>query len=168
MNNEALPRASKEKVMKSESRKLAAEQLDGKFLAMKPIMGLTVPPRGWIHTIRMSLRMSLRQLASRLGITIPSVKEMEDREADGSITLRTLREAARALDMTLVYAFVPKEESLERMIERQAERVARSIVLRTSASMLLEDQDVSRERMEKAIRTKTEELARTMPRYLWD
>jgi predicted DNA-binding mobile mystery protein A len=160
--------SKKEEFMKNESRKLVVEQLDKKLRDLKPLMNLVVPERGWLHTIRLSMRMSLRQLAGRLNLAIQSVKEIEDREADGSITLKTLREVAGALEMRLVYALVPNEESIELMIEKKAEQVARSIVLRTSNTMELEDQDVSKERIEKAIRLKSEEILRTMPRYLWD
>jgi hypothetical protein len=54
------------------------------------------------------------------------------------------------------------------MIENRAEKVARSIVLRTSTSMELKKQEVSSERIEKSIQSKADELIRTMPRYLWD
>lgn len=154
--------------MKRESRKLVLEQLDKKFRDLKPIAGTIVPERGWLNAIRTALGMSLRQLGSRLSITTQSVKEIEDREADGSITLKTLREAARALDLDLAYVLIPRTESLEAMIEKRAGQVARSIVLRTSNSMGLEEQEVSSERIEKAIRSKADELIRTMPRYLWD
>jgi len=154
--------------MKRESRKLVLEQLDGKLRDLKPLAGTIVPERGWLHAVRTALGMSLRQLGERLKISTQSVKEIEEREAGGSITLKTLREAARALDLDLVYVLVPRAESLEEMIEKRAGEVARSIVLRTSTSMVLEEQDVSSERIEKAIRSKADELVRTMPRYLWD
>ena len=154
--------------MKHESRKLVMEQMDRKFRELNRMKGSSVPERGWVHAIRTALGMSLRQLGGRLKISPQSVKEMEDREADGSVTLRTLREAARALGMELSYVLIPMEESLESMVEARAEKVARSIVLRTSKTMELEEQDVSGERIEKAIRTKKNELIRTMPRYLWD
>ncbi|MBR9975274.1 MAG: hypothetical protein KFF77_06815, partial [Bacteroidetes bacterium] len=63
---------------------------------------------------------------------------------------------------------LPREGSLEETVERRAEQVARSIVTRTSVSMVLEAQEVSSERIEKAIRSKAFELLSTMPRYLWD
>lgn len=112
--------------------------------------------------------MSLRQLASRLGISPQSVGELEAREADGTITMKRLREAAEALDLQLVYFVIPREQSLEGMIEQRAAQVARSIVARTARTMELEDQQVSDERIEKAVKIKTEEMIRTMPRYLWD
>jgi transcriptional regulator with XRE-family HTH domain len=76
--------------------------------------------------------MSLRQLGVRLEISAQSVKEIEEREADGSITLRSLRQAANALDLDLVHVLVPRESSLHAIIEKRAGQVARSIVLRTS------------------------------------
>lgn len=154
--------------MKNEHRKLLVEQLDRTFRELRPLRELVVPERGWVHSVRLALRMSLRQLAARLNLAIPSVKEIEDREAEGSITLRSLSEVASALDMRLVYVLIPNEDSLETMIEKRAEQIARSIVLRTSKSMELEEQGVSSERIERAVRSKADELIRTTPRYLWD
>jgi len=93
---------------------------------------------------------------------------MERREKDGSITLRTLREAATALDMKLVYGFVPKDGSLEELINRKANALARKIVLRTSNSMKLEDQENSQLRIEKAIEERTVAIKNEMPKALWD
>ncbi len=154
--------------MRSDSRALAVDQIDRKLSTINTLGDLGIPDRGWIHTMRYALRMSLRQLAGRLKVSPQSVRHAENREADGSITIKALREIAEALDMRLVYGLIPKEQSLERMIEKQAERVARSIVHRTSNTMELEDQKVSDERIEKAVKIKTEEIIRTMPRYLWD
>ena len=154
--------------MKTLSRKLAIDQLDRKLRKTRSLERLITPTRGWIHVIRVSLNMSLRQLGARIGIAPQSVKGFEDREADGSITLKSLREVAQALDMKLVYAFVPVDGTLESMIERQAQRVAESIVQRTAQSMELENQEVSKRRLKEAIREKKEEIVNTMPRYLWD
>jgi predicted DNA-binding mobile mystery protein A len=157
-----------DRTMKNEYRKLAVEQLDRKLAGLRGLALLPLPDRGWIHAIRSALGMSLRQLAVRLGISPQSVKEMEDREAEGAITVKRLREAAESMDLQLVYMLIPKDESLGRMITNQAETVARTIVLRTATSMELEEQGVSDERIAAAVRAKTEELIREMPRYLWD
>lgn len=154
--------------MKRESRILMMEQLDRKLRDLKPLAEVIVPERGWLHSIRTALGMSLRQLGERLELTAQSVREIEEREANGSITLRSLRQAANALDLDLVYVLLPREGSLGETVEKRAEQVARSIVSRTSASMELEAQEVSAERIEKAVRSKAEELIRGMPRYLWD
>ncbi len=93
---------------------------------------------------------------------------IEQRERDGSITLNTLRETAAALDMHLVYGLVPKENSLESMIESKAIELATTIVMRTSNTMKLEDQENSKERIEKAIRDRAIEIIHEMPKILWD
>ena len=154
--------------MKLGQQKLIIEQLDRKFLTLKSLNQFSSPERGWIFNIRTALKMSLRQLGKRLGISAQSVKEIEQREAEGSLTLRSLSDVAKALDMKLVYAIIPKEETLERMIEKKADKIAREIVLRTSNTMSLEDQKVSDTRIKKAIEEKADEIINKMPRYLWD
>ncbi len=154
--------------MKTAAKQLAIEQLDRKFRNIRSMRTLAPPEGGWVRSVRLAIGMSLRQLGERLGITAPSVRELEKREEAGAVTLRTLSDVAEALDMRLVYAFVPKEGTLEDMVERQAEKVARSIVLRTATSMELEDQAISSRRVKNAIEEKKQELLITMPRQLWD
>jgi predicted DNA-binding mobile mystery protein A len=93
---------------------------------------------------------------------------MEKREADGALTLRSLKEVAAALDMNFVYGFIPKDGSLEKLIERKAREMAEKIVKRTSVTMQLEDQGNSPKRIKKAIDELTEELKREIPKSLWD
>jgi predicted DNA-binding mobile mystery protein A len=93
---------------------------------------------------------------------------MENREVAGTITLKTLRDVANAMDMQLVYGFVPKNKSLEQMIEKRAKQLATEIVMRTNNTMTLEDQQNSKERIEEAITQKTNEIKSEMPKYLWD
>ena len=112
--------------------------------------------------------MSLRQLGKRLSITAQSAKEIEEREKSGTVSLAILRQVGAALEMKLVYGFIPKAGSLEKMIEVRAIEIAEEIVGRTSASMLLENQGNTEARLHKAIREKTQELKQEMPRYLWD
>ena len=153
--------------MNIQKQKLLIEQVDKKLSLFKPVEKVMPPEKGWVYTIRTALKMSLRQLAGRLNISYQSVNGLERREADGSISIKSLREAASALDMKLVYGFVPKEESIESMIEKRANEVAREIVLRTSNTMKLEDQENSQARIEKAIQSKAEEIKNKMPNYLW-
>ena len=153
---------------KTEQHRLVIDQLDKKLQSLKSLRAIAIPAAGWIHAIRTALNMSLRQLGNRLSITPQSMKEIEQREKDGSITLKNLREAGKALDMQLIYGFIPKEESLEKMIEKKAHEIAREIVMRTSHSMMLEDQENSEQRIEKAIKERAEEIKNEMPGYLWD
>ncbi len=154
--------------MKNTKHQLLIEQTEQKLLPFRSLEAIVIPPNGWIHTIRKSLKMSLRQLGIKLSMTAQSVKEMEEREANGTISIKSLNEAARILDMKLVYGFVSKHESLDKMIEKRAQEIAREIVLRTNNSMILEDQQNSENRINKAIEQKTTEIKTEMPKYLWD
>jgi len=127
-----------------------------------------VSATGWIKAIRMALGISMQQLGNKLSITKQSIYDVEKRERDGSITLKSLQEVAHALDMQLVYGFVPRDGSLDRLIEKRATELAKTIVQRTSNTMKLEAQENSQERVEKAIQERTDSLIREMPSILWD
>jgi len=70
--------------------------------------------------------------------------------------------------MQLVYGFVPNDGSLDALIERKAKDLATQIVLRTSNTMKLEDQENTRQRIEKAIEERAFILRNEMPKILWD
>lgn len=112
--------------------------------------------------------MSLKQLGEKLGITPQGVKDIERREDDGSLTLQRLKEVAAAMDMQLVYALVPKDQSLEKMIEKQARRMAKEIVLKTSHTMRLENQGIDKEALADAIKKRTEKIIHELPKKQWD
>jgi predicted DNA-binding mobile mystery protein A len=154
--------------MINSNKRLAIQQLDRKLSKLYILKEVNVPPKGWIHAIRTSLNMSLAQLAKRLKITSVSVREIEERERNKTITLKKLNEIAEALDLQLVYGFLPKESSLEKMIEKRAEQIAREIVLRTSHTMALEDQENRQERIQQAIKDRTRLLKQEIPKHLWD
>lgn len=154
--------------MKDKKRILLIEQLDSKLSCFREVEDVVSPSAGWIKSIRTALKMSLRQLGSRLNISPQAVRNMEKREAEGTITLNTLKELAFALDMRFVYGFIPKDGSIEQMIEKRAKEIATEIVSRTNTTMTLEDQQNSKERIKKAIEQKAEEIKYEMPKYLWD
>lgn len=154
--------------MKNQKQQLLIDQTERKLVVFRPLKNIIIPSKGWIHTLRTALKMSMRQLGNRLSISAQSIKEMEEREVNGAISIKSLQEVARALDMKLVYGFVSVHESLEQMIEERAREIAKEIVQRTNNSMKLEDQQNSEQRIEKAIEQKTTEIANEMPRYLWD
>jgi len=113
--------------------------------------------------------MSYQQLSLRMGFDgRNSSREVEQREENGSITLNSLSQAAQALDMRLVYGFIPKDGSLQAIIENRARELAKEIVLKTSHTMALEDQETSNERRKEAIEDRTKQIVYEMPRYLWD
>lgn len=149
-------------------KSLQLQQLASKMEAFNPLKNVAIPPTGWIRAIRLALGMSSQQLGNKLAITRQGVQDMERREKDGSITLKSLNEAAKALDMKLVYGLVPNDDSLEALIDRKAKELAMQIVLRTSNSMRLEDQENSEKRIKKAIEERAEAIKRDMPKNLWN
>lgn len=149
-------------------KSLEIQQLNSKMLAFASLQKVAAPPTGWIKAARTTIGMSLQQLGNRLSITKQSVMDTERREKEGSITLRALRETARALDMQLIYGLVPNDGSLEALIDRKARELALQIVLRTSNTMKLEDQENTKQRIEKAIQERAVAIKNEMPKILWD
>jgi predicted DNA-binding mobile mystery protein A len=154
--------------MKNTKKQLILSQTDKKLEKLQDLKEVSIPPRGWLHTLRTALQMSLRQLSAKASITPQSLKDMESREVAGTITLNTLRDVANAMDLQLVYGFVSKHESLEQMIEKRAKELATEIVMRTNNTMTLENQQNSKQRIAQAIAEKTAEIKFEMPKYLWD
>jgi predicted DNA-binding mobile mystery protein A len=127
--------------MKSHIRNRGRKALDERLADrnLKPEERFQAPPKGWIRAIRDALGMSAAQLGKRVGKRKQSVEDWEDAEADGSIQLRTLRQAAEALECRLVYALVPKT-SLTDAVHSRARKIALHDLNRVAHSMKLEAQ----------------------------
>ncbi|WP_432672660.1 mobile mystery protein A [Flavobacterium sp. SM2513] len=154
--------------MMRSTKKLLIDQLDKK---LKPFQGtekVIVPQQGWVHTIRTSLNMTLNQLGEKLQMTKQGIKKIEEREATESISIKSLKEIGKALDMHFVYGFVPKYNSVDEMISAKATKIAQRIVLRTNQNMKLENQGNSPEQINNAIMELANELKREMHKSLWD
>jgi len=149
-------------------KSLQLQQLNNKMLAFTALKQVVAPPTGWIKAIRTSIGMSMHQLGNKLSISKQGVLDIEKREKEGSITIKSLKEIARALDMQLVYGFVPNEGSLDALIEKRAKELATQIVLRTSNTMNLEDQGNTKTRIQKAIEERASIIKTEMPKILWD
>lgn len=154
--------------MKNLSKYLLLEQLDRKIKLFSTASNLPLPPEGWIYNIRLALGISLKQLGKKIGISPAGVKEMERREKNGSVSIKSLNEFASALDLKFVYAFLPKHGSFEKLLEEKAYAIAEQIVLKTSHSMALEDQQNEPSRIKKAIKDRAQQIKNEMPKYLWD
>ncbi len=147
---------------------LLIQQLNQKMLSFVPVKQVAIPPTGWIKAIRNALGMSMQQLGNKLSITKQSIQEIEKREKDGSITLKSLKHVAKAMDMQLVYGLVPNDGTLDALIDRKAKDLARKIVMRTSNTMKLENQQNSNQRIVKAIQERANAIKNEMPKILWD
>jgi len=154
--------------MTNEQKRLLVTQLDKKIAHFSGAKDHPLPGEGWIYSIRTALGMSLKQLGKRLKITPQGIKDKERREKDGSLTLQKLREVAAALDMQLVYGLVPREQTLDKMIEKRARELAREIVLKTSHTMHLENQGLDEIAIKEAIDNRAEKIKNEMPKDLWN
>lgn len=153
--------------MKNINEKLRIEQLDRKmkaFLKNSPIPSSV----GWIFVTRTALGMSLEQLGKKMGMTAQSVREMELREKDGTISLKSLKQAAKAFGLGLSYGFYPVEANLDKMVKKRSQEVAEKIVLRTHRTMQLENQANTKARIRKSIKEMQANLLRSNLKSLWD
>ena len=151
--------------MKSYKIQFFLDETQEKLNAFSVLKSETKPDNGWVNAIRVSVKMSLRQLGERLHISPQGVRDLERREKEGAITINTLREVGRALDLDLVYGFISRHNTLEDMIEERAREIAEEVVLRT---IKLDNPSISENDIKKAIQKKTYEISSKMPSYLWD
>ena len=138
--------------------------LDKRFKKIGAVTRFATPVRGWIKAVREALGMSTSQLAKRLNVKQPSVIALEQSEAKGTIELGTLRRVAKALDCTLVYAFVPNKP-LEAIVRDKARAFVRRRREPVEHSMALEDQKVHSRDSKASV---DEVVRETNPRLFWD
>lgn len=123
---------------------------------------------GWIQSARLALGMSLRQLAERVGVSVSALTNFEKREQADSVSLATLKKAANAMDMELVYYFKPKDGSVKNAVEKQARKKAQEILNQSNQTMKLEDQETNSSSQERELERLTKDIMSTMPQNLWD
>jgi len=147
---------------------LLRKQLTQKQAAFGTAKTVANPAGGWLNAVRTSLGMSLEQVAHKLGVSKQNVQSLEMREKQKTISLKSLETVAHAMDMQLVYALIPKDDSLDALIERKAEALAYDLVQRTAQTMMLEDQAVTYERLKEATAERKQEIIQNNPKTLWD
>jgi predicted DNA-binding mobile mystery protein A len=149
-------------------KKLLIEQLDQKLANFKDAGMVLVPQKGWVNTIRTNLNMTRDQLGAKLDLTKGAIQKIEEREATGQITINKLKGVGNALNMKFVYGFIPKDGTIENLVNVKAEKLARKIVLRTNQNMKLEDQGIGDEKITRTIKELADEIKREMRKSLWD
>ena len=148
-------------------KKTGIEQLDRKLKPFYEIKNIEVPERGWVYAIRTALNMTLQQLGYKLKITIQGVKDIEKRELSGSISIKSLKEVAKALDMQFVYGFVSNHNSIEKFIELKAMELAKKMVL-NNLNAASENKELSEAEIQREIEDFASEIKREIPKSLWD
>lgn len=144
--------------MRGEFRNLRLKQLDRALEPYRTARNESRPSKGWIRAIRQALGVSSGDLARRLGTSRQLPLQLEKGEAEDRITLKSLRAAANALDCDLVYALVPRADSMQELIENRARAEAKNRVLGVEHSMALENQAVGR--IDEAVEEETRRLVR--------
>jgi predicted DNA-binding mobile mystery protein A len=98
--------------MRDEFSNLPVKPLDPSLEVFRAAQSLRPRERGWIRAIREAAGVSAAELGRILGVSRQLPLQFEKAEADGSITLKSLRNVANALDCDLVYALVPRAGSM--------------------------------------------------------
>jgi predicted DNA-binding mobile mystery protein A len=125
-------------------------------------------PQGWIRSSRTAIGMTLKQLATRLGFSVPAAKNFEMREVDEAITLASLRKIANAMEMDLVYYFKPKQDSLDDLLQIRAELKAKELMERSNQAMLLENQEADNKNKSREYDRLISEIRNQKLSSLWD
>ncbi|WP_063978367.1 mobile mystery protein A [Ensifer sp. Root127] len=111
--------------------------------------------------------MTTRQLAMRMGAAPSRIPAIEKAEVSGATTIRTLREAAAAMNCTFVYAFVPIKPLDDILRERAAEKVGEEMT-RLDHTMRLENQALIKSDLEDERRRLIDALLADAGRRLWE
>jgi predicted DNA-binding mobile mystery protein A len=152
--------------MNNSQATLARKQLERRLAPLRE-MSLAAPPKGWIRAIRESLGMTARQLAARMGVGPSRIPVIEKAEVTGATTLRTLRQAAAALNCAFVYAFVPIE-TLDDILRERAVHKARNDVARRDHTMRLENQALRKSDLDAELQRTIDLILAGSLRGLWD
>jgi predicted DNA-binding mobile mystery protein A len=154
--------------MRTPIKLLAVDQIDRRLSRLQQAadeIHQQAPRTGWLKAIRTALGISEPAFAKRLGVIRGSVQELERNERSGSVTLDSLRRAAKALDADLVYAIVPRKP-LRAAISARARALAAERLDPIAKSMALEGQRLSGQQLRRQIEELAGELEKK-PRELW-
>jgi len=135
--------------------------------AKHKVEGLSVPSEGWIRTVRTALGMSGAQLGRRLGVTRASVSNTEKAELNGGVTLKAMQQMAEGLGCRFVYAIVP-EKGIDDVIYQRALLKAKEQVNAASVHMALEQQALSKGKLEIEIKRLADEMLNKAGTELWN
>ena len=144
--------------MRDEFRNLRLKQLDRTLKPFRAAAKNPRPQKGWLRAIREAAGIPASEVARTLKTSRQLPVQLEKAEAEDRITLKSLRAAADALGCELVYALVPKANTLHDLVEERARGQAKRHVLGVEHSMALEDQAVGR--VDEAVEAETKRLLR--------
>jgi predicted DNA-binding mobile mystery protein A len=150
--------------MKASFRTILAKSLNRKIKRFPKPADVPAPAGGWLRAIRLATGMPANYAARKLKVTRQGFAELEQREAAGTITLKSLQRAADALNCQLVYALVPRTGSLGKLIVERAIAQAKKTLQPVAHSMTLESQGT---KSGPKVRELAKKLAAQPSRKLW-
>jgi predicted DNA-binding mobile mystery protein A len=145
---------------------LARKQLERRVAPLRDLQ-LMAPPRGWMKAIREALGMSTRQLAARMKAAPSRIPAIEKAEVSGATTIKTLREAAAAMNCAFVYAFVPSKPLDDILRDRAAQKAGQNMA-RLDHTMRLENQPLRKSDLDDEQRRMIDLILAGSPRSLWE
>ena len=153
--------------MNAQFKGLLVEQLSNRLKGLDRKELREPPTKGWIRSVRESLSMTSAQLAKRVGVSQPNIIKWEQREIDSTITMKSLRRVAQAMQCDLVYALVPRKP-INSILEERAKQIAADSLEQVSRSMRLEDQETSAAHRTRLAQQIVRQLLEETPKRLWD
>lgn len=143
------------------------KQLEESLAPLAPLREIPVPKGGWVKALREALGMGLEAFARRVGVTSPSAAlKLERNAANGTITLRRLRDAADALGCDLIVGLVPRAPLLEQA-RQQAENQARERLKPVRHTMNMEAQPLVQADFDEMVSQLADDILRRGGRELW-
>ena len=150
-------------MLKNRLRRLKLKQVS-EFLDRKET--ITISQLGEkITQIRSSLGMTQKQMAKRLGIKQPTYNVLE-KHAEKS-ELKTVEKILAILNSRLLLVIAP-DESLEKIVSKQAEKKAIKILSRAYSNMALEQQSPGKKNYEERLKELIEEIKSNPDSSLWE
>jgi predicted DNA-binding mobile mystery protein A len=149
-------------------RRIEREEIDRLF-QQHPMLRVHLQPAmgGWLRTIRSALGMTAKQLGRRIGVSQNAISEAERAEAEGRITLNTLRKIADGLNCELAYTLVPRME-LDMIVYNRANQAAHRLVGDAAQGMALEDQATDDSAQAAEVGAVRESLIAAGSNQIWD
>lgn len=71
-----------------------------------------MPADGWLRNLREARGLTRREIAEKLGVSIPAIQDYERNEVAGKITLATLRKYAEVLGCEVDVKLIPRSDSV--------------------------------------------------------
>jgi len=106
--------------MRERERKLARKKLDIEMRHYRRAGGEKNPTQGLLRAVRQALRVPVAEIAEKMGVNRSGVFDLEAREIQSTVSLRSMARMAKAMGCKLVYGIVPENgKTMEALAEER-------------------------------------------------